>query len=113
MKFFNPNADMNLDLLQITTTPLGPGIPCPTVLLLSGSIMGIMLVMSRSLVNADMDNDHYEALVAKQHEADNKYDMFREYDSVPIGSIVADQLDDWRQWTHGSIVDKGDSSHSD
>ena len=40
-------------------------------------IMCIMLVISRSSINADSDDDCYEALVARQHKLDKNYDTLK------------------------------------
>ena len=43
-----------------------------------------MLVIHRSPINADNDDDHYEALVARQHEVDRKHNTLRKSFSIPI-----------------------------
>ena len=62
-KFNDTNVHVNLILLQIRSTLLGPGLPSPKTLLFKHSIRGIKPVMSRSAIYADNDNDHFEAVV--------------------------------------------------
>ena len=74
---------------------------------------GIMLVFNRSTINADNDDDHYEALVARQLKAGKKFGTIRDYNSIPIGSTVAVQWEERKLWTPGTVIDKDDYSHSD
>ena len=77
-KCFSTNTVINLTLLQIRTTPLGPGLPSPAMLVFNCCIKGIMLMIKKYPISADSDDDHYKVLVARQHEMDRKYDMSRE-----------------------------------
>ena len=45
-KCVNTNADINLALLQIPSTQLGPGLSSPTMLLFKGIMRGTMPRMS-------------------------------------------------------------------
>ena len=54
-----------------------------------------MLVINRSPINEDNDEDHNEALVARQFKMDKNYDTLRQHDCISIGFPVAVQK--WRQ----------------
>ena len=41
-----------------------------------------------------------------------KYDTARNYDLFSIGSTVVAQQDDGCQWTHGTVVRRGDHNHN-
>ena len=82
------NADSYLALLQIWSTPLGPRLPSPVMLLFNHPTRGIMPITIRSSINADNDDDHYKALVDRQIKAVKNYDTVGNYNSIPIGSTV-------------------------
>ena len=51
-------------------------------LLLIHSIWGIMLVINRTQINTNNEDDYYEALVERQEKADKSYDTLRNYNSI-------------------------------
>ena len=59
-KWFDTNADVNLALLQVRSTSLGPELSSPLNLLFSFPIKDMMPLMNRSPLNEDSDTDHYE-----------------------------------------------------
>ena len=52
--------------MQIGPTPLGPGLPRPTMLLFNHPMRGIIPTISRPLVNSNNNDEHYEASVKRQ-----------------------------------------------
>ena len=97
-------------LLQICTTPLGPGLPSPATLLFNQPVCSIMHVLDRKPVGEDYDDEHYSRLVDRQHKNDNDASPMFAY--IPIGSAVVVQWEDGGLWTHGSIVGTGDHNHN-
>ena len=63
------NQDVNLALLQISSTPVGGGIPSLATMLFKRSMEGLLPQMNRTLINIDDDNVQYETLETYQ----NKY----------------------------------------
>ena len=96
-------------LLQIRTTPLGPGLPSPAMLLFNRQVQGIMPVLDHKLVGQDCDDDHYRKLIDRQHKNDNDTPPVFPY--IPIGSAVVVQWEDGRPWIHGMVVDIGNHNH--
>ena len=90
-KCFDNYAYTHLVLLQIRFTPLGSGEPTPVALIFNSPIRGIMPDMNWSPINADSDNDHYDALVERQTKADKNCDTFKYPSSMYEGSSVAVQ----------------------
>ena len=62
-KCINTKLDIHRTLLQIRSTPLGPGLPSSAMLLFSHLERHIMPIISRPLVNSNNDDEHYEVLV--------------------------------------------------
>ena len=94
------------------TTLLQPGLASSATLLFNHPIWCIMLIINRLLINSNNDDEHYEVLVTRQTRNDNNYDTSRKYDSFSIRSTVAVQWEDGGQWTHGTVVGRGNHSHS-
>ena len=95
-KCFNINVDVNLALLQIRSTPLGPELQSPAKILSYRQIRGLTLRINRTLINYDYDNDQYEALKARQDKSARNNDTFKE----PVISTIG--LQKWfngRCWT--------------
>ena len=63
--------DINMALLQIHTTPLGPGLPSLATLLFNRQVRGIMPVLDHKPIGQDHDDEHYGKLMDKQHKNDN------------------------------------------
>ena len=76
-KCIETNEDIHIAVLQITATPLEPGLPSPAILLFNHPIQGIMSIINRLLINLDNDDEHYEALVNRQAKNNKKYDTAR------------------------------------
>ena len=55
-------------LVQICTTPLGPGLPSPATLLFNRQAQGIMPVLHCKPIGQDHDDDHYGKLMDRQHK---------------------------------------------
>ena len=72
-------------------TPLEPGLPSPTTLLLNHPILGIMPIINRLPFNSNINNEHYEVMGNRQTRNNDNYDTFRSYDSFSIRSTVAVQ----------------------
>ena len=112
-KVFDTKSDPNIALLQIRSTPLGPGLLSPTTLLFNCPIRGIMAIINRPPISLNNDNKHYEALFKRQMKNYMNHDTLRNYASIPIGSTVVVQCKDGGHWTHGAIEGKGDHNHND
>ena len=93
----------HIALLQMRSTPLGPVLPSPTMLLFNHPIRGIIPIINRPLIGLNSDSDHYEALVRRQAKNAKNHDTSRIYASIPIGSTVSVQHEDWGLWTHGTV----------
>ena len=96
-------------LLQIHTTPLGPGLPSLTTLLFNRQVWSIMPVLDHKPIGQDHDDDHYDKLMDRLHKNDNDTPPVLNY--IPIGSAVVVQQEDGRMWTHGMVVHSGDHNH--
>ena len=101
--------DIYMALLQICTTPLGPGLPSLATLLFNRQVQGIMPVLDHKPIRQDYDDDHYGKLMDRQHKNDNDTPPVFSY--ITIGSAVVVQQEDIRPWTHGMVVDRGDHNH--
>ena len=65
--------------------------PCNTFIQLP--YKGVMPVNNRSPISAD-DDDHYDALMARQQKADKDYNTHKDYNCIPVGSTVVVQWED-------------------
>ena len=90
-KYFDTNTDMSLALLLIRATLLGLGLPSPATLLLICPARGIVLVINRSVINTNNNDEHYEELVPRQYRTDENYDTVRDNNSILLGSTLAVQ----------------------
>ena len=81
--------DINMALLQVCTTPLGPGLPSLATLLFNRQVRGIMPVLDHKPIRQDHDDDHYSKLMDRQHKNDNDTPPVFSY--IPTGSAVAVQ----------------------
>ena len=72
-----------------------------------------MLVMNRATINANNNDNHYEALVERPEKADRNYDTPRNYYSLLIGYNLVSQQEDGRSQTHGDIIHKDGHNHND
>ena len=105
-KCLNTNTYTYLALLQVTSTPPGPGLPSPVTLLYNHPVRNIMPVIKRELINANNNDDHYGTLVEIQVKGDKKCDTHQDFNSLPIGSTNS-SMERWGTWTNGTIIDKG------
>ena len=110
-KYFDTKSDQHIDLFQIRSTPLGPGLPCPATLLFNNPIRGIMPTINILLISVNNSHEHYNALVKRQTQKRN-HDTSRNYALIPIGFTLAVQKN-VGLWTHCTIVGKGDHNHND
>ena len=76
-------------LLQICTTPLGPGLLSPATILFNRQVQGIMPVLDCKPIMQDHDDDHYGKLIKRQHKNDNDTPPVFSY--IPTGSAVVVQ----------------------
>ena len=76
-------------LLQICTTPLGPGLLSPATLLFNRQVRGIMPILDYKPVGQDCDDDHHGKLIDRQLKNDSNTPQVFPY--IPIGSAVAVQ----------------------
>ena len=103
----------NLVLLKTRSTPLGPRLPSPTMLLFNCIIRNIMPIINRSTINGEKDDNNYEEIVAIQHKGGKKYDDLRISNSIPIVPTVALQCKDRGLWTNGKIIDKRNYNYNE
>ena len=94
-------------------TSLRPGLSSPATVLFNCQIRGIISIINRPQVGRDYDREHYEVLMKRQTKDDKNKGTPKNYVSIPIGSTVAVQREDWGLWTHGTIEGKGDQNHHD
>ena len=92
--------DINIALLQICTTPLGPGLLSLATMLFNRQAQGIMPVLDCKPIGHDHDDDHYGMLIDRQDKNNNDTPPVFSY--IPIGSAVVVQREDGRLWTNGS-----------
>ena len=71
IKCHETNKDINLALLQITSPPIGPGIPNPARKFFYRPIGGISLKVNRSPLFYDYDEDQWDMLKARQMSPKN------------------------------------------
>ena len=76
-------------LLQICTTPLGPGLPSLAILLFNRQVQGMMLVLDQKPIGQDCNEDRYGKLMDRQHKNDNDTPPVFSY--IPVGSAVVVQ----------------------
>ena len=112
-KCIDTKSDLLIALLQIRSTPQGPGLSCPATGLFNCPIRDIMPIVNRPVINSNnsdqhKDDQHYEAVVKRQTKDDKNHDTFRNYASFPLGSTVVVQCKDGGQWTHDTVVGTAD-----
>ena len=112
MKNFDSNNDVYLALLQICSTPIGPGLPSPVSLMFSRPIRGLMPKLSRPPIWFNLEDDHYTALRERQQNADESKDTCKHSPFKPSGSLVAVQREDGGPWTQVILVGHGSEEHS-
>ena len=71
-----------------------------------------MSIINRLPINRNNDDKHYEALISEQTRNDKNYDISRSYASFSIWCTVVVQWESGGPWTHGTVVGRGDHSHS-
>ena len=89
-KCTDAKLDIHIDLLQIRSTPLGPGLLCPAKLLFNCPLRDIMPIINRPPVNSNKGNEHYEALIKRQTKNEN-HETSGNYAFSLLGSIVVVQ----------------------
>ena len=112
-KCFDSRGDQHIALLQIWMIPLGHGLPSPATTLFNCPITGIMPIIIRPLVGIDNDEEHHEAIIKRQSKNDKEKHKSKYFVSIPIGSTVVVQEENWGPWTHGTIEGRGDQNHHD
>ena len=65
---FYTKSDPHIALLQIRSTPLGPGLPSPATLLFNHPIRSIMPTINRPSTGLSNDDEHYKAWVKDKKE---------------------------------------------
>ena len=103
---------MHVAVLQISATPLEPGLLSPATLLFNHLIQGIMPIINRLPINIGNDDKHNDVLFSGHTNNDRKYDTTRNYASFSIGSTVVVQEGDGGPWTHGIVIGRGDHNQS-
>ena len=73
-KCTDTKSDIYVAFLQMRSTPLGPGMPCPAMLLFNCPRRGFKSIINRWPVNSNNDDDeHYDTLVKSQTENDKNH----------------------------------------
>ena len=111
-KCIDTKLSIHIALLQIRSTPLGPGLPSPAMLLFNHPIQGILPIVNRLPINTNNEDEHYDMLVNRQTKNDKNNITFRNYASFSIGSTVAVHCRYGGPWTHGKDVGRGDHNHN-
>ena len=65
-KWFDTKPDPHVALLQVSSTSLEQGLPCPVTLPFKHPVGGIIPIIKRPPVNSNDDDKLYEALVKRQ-----------------------------------------------
>ena len=86
-KCVESSRDINMALLQIHTTQLGPGLLSSMTLLFNRQVGGKMPILDHKPIGQDQDDDHYGKLMERQHKNDNDTPSVFPY--IPTGSAVA------------------------
>ena len=60
------DRDINMALLQISTTLLDQGLPSPATLMFNGQVQGIMPLLECKPIGQHCDEDHHNKLVDRQ-----------------------------------------------
>ena len=107
-KCLDTKSDPHLSLLQMRSTPLGPGFLSPATLLFNCLIRDIMPIINRPPIGLNNNDKHYKALIKRQTKNDKNHDTPRIYTSFHIGSTAVVQHEDEWPWTHGTVQSKGD-----
>ena len=111
-KCIDTKSVLHITLLQIRSTPLGPGLLSPATLLFNCQKRSIMQIISRLPISPNNNDEYYEALVERGTKKDKNHDTPQNYDFISIGSTVVVQQEDGRLWTYGKVVGKGDHTHN-
>ena len=69
-KYEGTNTDPHIALLQVRSTSLEQGLPCPLILIFKYPVGGIIPKTKRKPINVNNNDDHYETLMGIQTEAD-------------------------------------------
>ena len=77
-KCFDANAHVDLALLQMKSTPMGPWLQSPTILLFNSPIRRLMPRVSRMPINFYYNEISFEATKVRQSEAVKNNDIFKE-----------------------------------
>ena len=70
-----------------------------------------MPVVNRLLIGSDNDEEHHNALINRHCRNDKDNDTSKNFNPLPVGSIVAVQCEDGGQWTCGTVAEKGEHNH--
>ena len=97
-----------MTLFQIHMTLLGQGLPSLATLMFSRQVHGTMPVLDHKPLIKDCDDDHHKFIERQQKSTNGASAIFP---CILIGSAVAVQQEDGRQWTHGTIVGMGSHNH--
>ena len=103
---------MDIALVHIQLTPLGPGLPSPETLLFNHQLRGILSILCKLPISPNNDDELYEALVKRQTKRDKNHDTPRNYGIILIESTVVVQWEDGGPWTQGIVVGKGDNNEN-
>ena len=77
-KCFETNTDVNLALLQIRSTLIGPWLPSPITIIFSRLTQGTLLKINTSPISYDYDQDNYNELKLRQCKLVKKNDNDKE-----------------------------------
>ena len=75
-KYLHSNSD-NLTMLQMTSTPIGAGLPIPFTLLFNRPSRALLPNMNREPITFNADNEHYETLRICQDKYINSNDTHK------------------------------------
>ena len=110
-KCLNINNDVNLDLLQTTSMPMGARLPSTTTMLFSRPLRGLLPKMSWEPMKINNDDTQYEAFQALQDKYVKNNDNHKDLLSFHIESTAAMQHEDGGPLAHRVIKEANISDH--
>ena len=93
-KCLDNNDNVNLALLQMTSTPIATGLPSPATLLFKRPIRALLPQINKEQINFDVDDEHYKTLRTCQDKYTKGNDTCKGSFTFPIGSTVAVHCED-------------------
>ena len=104
------NNNVNFTLLQIGSTPIGPGIPSLAMLLFIRPIRVLLPQIGRDSINVNKDHEYYEALKSRQDTYIKNNNTHKD-STFPAESTVAVQKEDGGPCTCKVVIEGNIDNH--